>query len=99
MPLAAHVYTGALKVINAAVTAFLDVRVTPRPVDDRAELAGRVDRAVEDTGVAARPPELVMPTPYPFHLITIEQTFEGLHAFDWKTARRRCSRYVPVDSR
>jgi len=76
MPLAADLDAGALKVIDMVVAALLHVWVPPRPVDDRAELAERVDRAVEHAGAAARPSKVVSPAPYPLHLSTIEQTFE-----------------------
>jgi len=55
MPLAADLDAGALKVIDMVVAALLDMWVPPRPFDDRAELAERVDRAVEDAGIRWAP--------------------------------------------
>jgi hypothetical protein len=49
--LAADLDAGALKVIDMVVAALLDMWVPPRPLDDCAELAERVDRAVQNAGV------------------------------------------------
>jgi hypothetical protein len=74
--LAADFDAGALKIIDLVVAAPLDMWVPPRPFDDCAELAERVDRTVQDASVAACPPEFVMPAPHPLHPSRIEQAFE-----------------------
>jgi hypothetical protein len=57
----------AVQVTVRRVTASLDVRFPPGPLDDRAELPERLDVTVEDAAVAPFPAELVPPPPNPLH--------------------------------
>jgi hypothetical protein len=76
MPVRAGGNPVAGRLVHDLVAALLDVRITPRPFNNGAQLGDRVHGAADHAAVQRCPAKFVLPPPYPLHETNLEHLYD-----------------------